>query len=125
MPVSRPVYLDLHRMHLPLTGWVSILHRLSGALLFLLLPLGVWALDISLRSEAAFGELAALLGQPWGKLFSIMLFWAFIHHVLAGLRHLVMDAHLGVDLKTARATALAVFIASAVLSLALALRLFL
>lgn len=113
----RPVYLDLFRIHLPLAGWVSILHRVSGALLFVAFPLGVWALSASLSDETGFRRLAGGLTQPLVRLFLLLLSWALVHHFLAGLRHLALDLHWGVAQVRARQTSVAVLLASGVISL--------
>jgi succinate dehydrogenase / fumarate reductase, cytochrome b subunit len=123
-PVARPVYLDLLRIHLPLPGWVSILHRVSGALLFAALPLGVWALSVSLAGEAGFQRMAGLAAHPLAKLCVLVLLWAFAHHFFAGLRHLALDLHWGVDLRRARLSSLAVLLVSTLVTLVAAWRLF-
>lgn len=112
LPAARPVYLNLFRLHLPITGWVSILHRLSGALLFLLLPLMVWGFALTLSSEAGFARVAAWGSTPFAKLLTLALVWAFAHHLLAGLRHLAMDSHWGVSLKSTRRSSLVVLLAA-------------
>ncbi len=123
-PITRPVYLDLLRIHLPLPGWVSILHRVSGVLLFLALPFGVWALSLSLSSEAGFLRMADWMTRPLVKLLLLLAVWAFTHHLFAGLRHLALDVHWGVSLKRARQGSLAVMLATALVTLFAAWRLF-
>ena len=123
-PIARPVYLNLLRIHLPLTGWVSILHRVSGVLLFAALPAGVWALSVSLSDEAGFRRMADTLAHPLVRLLVLLLVWLFAHHVFAGLRHLALDAHWGVDLKHARQSSLAVLLAAGLVTLIAAWRLF-
>ncbi len=120
----RPVYLDLFRIHLPLPGWVSILHRVSGALLFAALPLGVWVLSVSLSDEAGFQRIVDWMAHPLTKLFLLILIWAFAQHLFAGLRHLALDVHWGVDLRRARQTGIAVLLASGLVTLLAAWRLF-
>ena len=122
-PHARPVYLDVFRIHLPLSGWVSILHRISGALLFLAFPLGVWALSVSLSSELDFQRLAAWLTHPLSKLFFILLIWALSHHALAGLRHLALDVHWGVQRDVAQRSSLVVLLATALITVFAAWRL--
>ena len=112
LPANRPVYLNLFRLHLPITGWVSILHRLSGALLFLLLPLMVWGFALTLSGEAGYARAVAWLSTLAAKLLTLALVWAFAHHFLAGLRHLAMDSHWGVSLKSARRSSLVVLLAA-------------
>lgn len=121
MSAKRPVYLDLLRLYLPLPGWVSILHRLSGLLLFALLPLGVWGLTVSLHSPRGFDALAALAASALGRLAMVGLFGVFVFHLLAGLRHLAMDAHRGLERQAALRSAQAVVAASIVAALLLAL----
>lgn len=123
-PITRPVYLDPLRIHLPLPGWVSILHRVSGALLFLALPLGVWALSVSLSGEAGFRAMAAAAGSVPAKLLLVGLAWAFSHHLFAGLRHLALDAHRGTAWAQARRSSLAVLAASGAVTLVVGWRLF-
>ena len=114
LPAKRPVYLNLFRLHLPITGWVSILHRLSGALLFLLLPLMVWGFGLTLSGEAGYARAVGWLSTLAAKLLALVLVWAFVQHLLAGLRHLAMDSHWGVSLKSARLSSLVVLLATGV-----------
>ena len=116
-PIARPVYLDLLRIRLPLPGWVSILHRVSGVLLFLALPLGVWVLSVSLSGKAGFQQAAAWMSHPLARLCLLVLVWAFAHHFFAGLRHLALDVHWGVDLKHARQSGLGVLGAAGLVTL--------
>ena len=111
-PDNRPVYLNLFRLHLPITGWVSILHRLSGALLFLLLPLLVWGFALTLSGETGYARAVAWLSTWTAKLLTLALAWAFVHHLLAGLRHLAMDGHWGMQLTSARLSSLVVLLAT-------------
>ena len=97
---------------------------MSGALLFLALPLGVWALSVSLTDEAGFQRLADSLAHPLARLVLLGLIWAFAHHLLAGVRHLARDADWGVDLKSARQSSLIVLLASGLVTLLAAWRLF-
>lgn len=123
-PIARPVYLDLLRIHLPITGWVSILHRVSGVVLFAVLPLGVWALSISLTGETGYRRMAAVLAHPLSRLLVLALIWAFAHHVFAGLRHLALDAHWGTGLRQARRSSFAVMLAAGLVTLVAAWRMF-
>ena len=117
VPPNRPVYLNLFRLHLPVTGWVSILHRLSGALLFLLLPLMVWGFVVALSNEASFARVAAYLATPLAKLLMLLGIAGLAQHFFAGLRHLAMDAHWGVSLKSARRVSLVVLLATGIVIL--------
>ena len=123
-PHARPVYLNLFRIYLPLAGWVSILHRVSGALLFLVFPVGVWALSVSLSDEAGFQRMAVWVTHPLSKLMLLLMIWAFVHHALAGLRHLALDVHWGLERDAARLSSFAVMTATGLLTFLAAWRLF-
>lgn len=93
-------FKDLPTYRLPVAGIVSILHRISGFIMFLLMPFIIWMFDTSVSSEISFSKFKSafnigLLGIPgalW-KLVALALIWAFLHHLIAGLRHLWMDTH--------------------------------
>ncbi len=104
MNKERPKHLDLRKIKLPLSGYVSILHRISGALLFLALPLLLFLFDESLRSIETYTSLAQHLAHPLLKLALLGLLWAFLHHFCAGLRYLAIDLHLLPNLAAARAS---------------------
>jgi len=109
---------------LPLPGVVSIMHRISGAALFLLLPLLLWMLDLSLMSEISFERLRGITANVLFKLLLVLLIWGFLHHLVAGIRYLLLDLHLGIDLKSARASAIAVYAVSLPLTFIAALKVF-
>jgi len=109
---------------LPLAGWVSIMHRISGAMLFLALPLLLWMLDLSLISELSFERLRGIASGFFVKLVLLFLIWGFFHHLIAGVPYLLLDLHIGIDLKSSRASTLAVYAVSLPLTLIAALRLF-
>ena len=115
---KRPVYIDLVRIRLPLPGFVSILHRISGILLFLLAFWLLALLDRSLASPEGFAQVRETIAQPFAKLVLLVAGWAFLHHFCAGIRYLLIDMHIGVDLPTARASSWAVLAVSLVLTLA-------
>ncbi len=104
---ARPYFLDLRRIHLPLAGWVSILHRVSGALLAIAIPGLVYAWMLSLRSAADHARVIGFLTSWPGRLLALALAWALFHHYLAGLRHLALDLGLGECRAIARHTAMA------------------
>ena len=114
---KRPVYLDLVRIRLPLPGFVSILHRISGLLLFVLAFWLLALLDKSLASADGYAQIRETLGHPLAKLVLFGLGWAFLHHFCAGIRYLLIDMHIGVDLASARATSWVVLVVSIVLAL--------
>lgn len=111
MTPARPFYLDLMRIKLPIGGFVSILHRVTGAVLCLAVPGVVYAWMRSLRSPEDFDAVTRLLGSGLGWLLGLGLLWALLHHFFAGLRHLGFDLGWGEDKATARATAWAVLAA--------------
>lgn len=109
----RPKYLNLVEIRLPLPGWVSILHRISGALL--VFPFAAWLfylLDVSLASEAGFKATLAYLELPLVKLGMLVFIWAFCHHFCAGIRYLLLDLNKGIELRQARMSSFAVLAAS-------------
>lgn len=123
-PSPRPVYLNLIRIHLPLAGWVSVLHRISGALLFVAIPFAVWGLSVSLSGEDGYQRIAGCFAHPLPRLFLLLMVWASAHHGFAGLRHLALDLHWGVELGRAWQTSVAVLLATGLLTLFAAWRLF-
>jgi succinate dehydrogenase / fumarate reductase cytochrome b subunit len=116
MEKTRPKHLDLPKIRLPIPGIVSILHRVSGALMFLSIPVALWLLSGSLSSEASFEQYRAFIAMPLVKVALLGLLWAYLHHACAGVRFLFLDVHKGVELDTARATAKAVIVVSLVLT---------
>jgi succinate dehydrogenase / fumarate reductase, cytochrome b subunit len=110
MSKARPKHLNLLQIRQPAPAIVSILHRISGALLFLFLWLFLAALDRSLASPEAFADVKSTFATPLAKLVALGLLWAYLHHSFAGIRHLGLDLRLGIDLPKARATAFAVLI---------------
>src|SRR5487761_2446485 len=119
VPKPRPKNLDLRTIRLPLPGIVSILHRVSGALLFLLgIPLLLAGLQSSLHSREGFAAVGALFSQAAVKLLLLAFIWAFVHHFCAGIRFLLLDIHKGVKIKPARTSSLWVMIVSLLLTFA-------
>ena len=118
----RPKYLSLFALlfeiRLPLPGWISILHRISGALL--VFPLVAWLLfmlDASLASEAGFEQVRTVYLQlPLVKLGLLLFIWAYCHHLCAGIRFLLLDLNRGIELRQARASSLVVLVVSLALT---------
>lgn len=126
---KRPEFRNIHvteivRYRLPPAGIVSILHRVSGALLFLLLPFLVWIFELSLSSELSFARLKDVASHWFVKLVLLAVLWGFLHHLVAGIRYLVLDLHIGIDKAAATKSALAVLAVSLTLTLVAGLRLF-
>ena len=124
-------FTDLTTYRLPPAGIVSILHRISGAAMFLLLPFTIWMFDASLTSEVSYEQFASVFsagaaglpGWLW-KLVAFALIWAYLLHFSAGLRHLWMDATHQVGLAFGRTSALVVIVLSTVVAFALGFKLF-
>jgi succinate dehydrogenase / fumarate reductase, cytochrome b subunit len=117
----RPKNLDLTSIKLPLPGWVSILHRISGAGMFLIgIPLVLSVLDCSLASQEGFDWWRERFAHPAVKLVLIGFLWAYLHHFCAGLRFLALDIHWGTSLAAARMSAKLVLIVSLALTFAIA-----
>jgi succinate dehydrogenase / fumarate reductase cytochrome b subunit len=123
MNKKRPKHLALHKIKLPLPGIVSILHRISGLLLFLALPLLLLMLQYSLNSIETYTELMSILAQPLVKVILLGLLWAFLHHFCAGLRYMAVDLHLVRDLAQARNSSKVVMVASLALTVWLGVKL--
>ena len=118
MSRARPKYLNLIQIRLPVPGLVSILHRMSGAVLFLLLPSLLVLFELSLESAQTFARFKAVFSHWAIKLMVIGVVWAYLHHLCAGIRHLALDLDYGTELATARASSWVVLALSAVLTLA-------
>ena len=135
-PASRPRPGTMHlpdalRYRMPLAALVSILHRASGALMFVLLPFVIWLFDTSLSSEISYERFANAFVAGIGfvpavlvKLVVLALIWAYLHHALAGLRHMWMDVTHRMSKEQGRATAVATLAVSLFLTLGLAGKLF-
>jgi succinate dehydrogenase / fumarate reductase cytochrome b subunit len=115
---------QLTSYRLPPAGIVSILHRVSGVLLFLALPLLLWIFELSLKAESTFERLRSTLGNAVLKLILLALIWAILHHLVAGIRFLALDVHWGIDKDPASRSALMVLVVSLSLTLLAALWLF-
>jgi succinate dehydrogenase / fumarate reductase cytochrome b subunit len=112
MNLNRPKHLNLLTIRLPLPGIVSILHRISGFGLFLLIPILLWMLDGSLRSVESFNQIREFLAHPIARLLVLGIVWAVLHHFFAGLRFLALDVHWGSELATTRLVSKLVLLAS-------------
>ncbi len=123
--------VDALQYRLPLAGVVSILHRASGAMMFALLPMIIWFFDVSLTSEITFERFSSAFEFGIGfvpglivKVVVLGLIWAFLHHFIAGVRHLWMDATHSVSKEFGRQSAVVTLVASVLLTLVLGAKLF-
>jgi succinate dehydrogenase / fumarate reductase, cytochrome b subunit len=121
---KRPKHLDLMKIKQPVPAVVSILHRVSGAILFLIfIPVLLAALGASLASPDSFKALGETLSHPLVKIISLGFVWSFVHHFCAGIRYLLLDLHKGVDLPSARLSAKIVMVVSILLTVLIGVKL--
>ena len=133
---ERPVYRNIHvteiiKYRLPLAGIVSILHRVSGALMFLLMPLVIWMFDTSVSSQVSYDLFASAFNVGLGfvpgwllKLVVLALIWAYLHHFIAGVRHLWMDMYHTVSKEQGKSSAVVTLVLSVALTVILGAKLF-
>lgn len=122
---------DLPTYRLPPAGWVSILHRISGAIMFILMPFIIWMFDTSVSSEFSFARFTSAFGVGIGfvpgwffKLLALAILWAYLHHFIAGLRHLYMDINHAVSKEFGRSSAIVTLSLSIGLTVILGAKLF-
>jgi succinate dehydrogenase / fumarate reductase, cytochrome b subunit len=106
LPRPRPKYYDVNLMHLPVPGLVSIFHRITGVAMFMfLIPAVLYVLQCTLGSEAGFDKWKSIFASPIVKLIVLGFVWSYMHHLFAGIRYLLLDIHVGVDIASARLSA--------------------
>ncbi len=125
------VFKDLTTYRMPAAAWVSILHRASGAIMFVLLPFIIWLFDKSVSSEISFGQFTSAFTAGLGpfagwfvKLVVLALIWAYLHHLIAGVRHLYMDATHSVTKEFGKVSAIVTLALSILLTVVLGAKLF-
>jgi len=123
--------VDAVKYRLPAAGVVSILHRISGVIMFVLLPLVIWLFDVSVTSEISYERFTAAFSAGIGfvpgwfvKLTVLALIWAYLHHAIAGVRHLWMDATHSVSKQQGHSSAIVTLAGSIILTLLLGAKLF-
>ena len=134
---KRPEFRNIHALkdlptyRLPPAGWVSILHRISGAIMFVLMPFIIWMFDTSVSSELSFARFTSAFGigigfVPGGffKLMALAILWAYLHHFIAGVRHLYMDINHAVSKEFGRSSAIVTLSLSLGLTAVLGAKLF-
>lgn len=119
---QRPKFLTLTEIRMPVAAIVSILHRISGAGLFLFLPWLIYLLDLSLRGPEGFARFHVYVAHPLVKLILFGLVWAYLHHFCAGIRFLLLDLHIGIDKKPSKTSAVTVLAVSLGLTLIVGLK---
>ncbi|MBN4079226.1 succinate dehydrogenase, cytochrome b556 subunit [Beggiatoa alba] len=117
---NRPVYLNLLKIRQPVTAVLSIFHRISGVIMVLVLPGFVYLLSLSLSDQAGFEQVSGWLTSLAVKSLAVFLGWALIHHMLAGIRFILLDFDLGIERAIARQTAWLVHVLAAIATLSLA-----
>lgn len=113
---KRPVNLDIGTIQLPLAAWTSITHRVSGVIVFVGIAFLLWALDVSLSSEAGFNSLLATVSSPLGKFIAWGILTALAYHMVAGCKHLLMDMGIGETKEGAPRGAKIVIVVSVILA---------
>jgi succinate dehydrogenase / fumarate reductase cytochrome b subunit len=122
-PQDRPKYYDLNLLNLPMPGLVSIFHRITGVAMFLfLIPLVLWIFQTTLRSPESFAVWKGYFANPLLKLIVIGFIWAFLHHLFAGIRYLLLDLHIGIAKEPAQRSAKVVLVAGIVATVIFAVR---
>jgi len=91
---SRPVYLNLFKIKLPISGIISIFHRLTGVLMFIAIPVSLYLLQLSVESETSYSSISSLMLYPLSRFFILLVIWSFVHHLLTGVRFLLIDIDL-------------------------------
>jgi len=112
---SRPVYLNLIKIKLPISGIISIFHRLSGVLLFLAIPFSLYLLQLSLKDIASYESVTSLMLKPVSRFFILLVIWSFIHHLLTGVRFLLIDLDLFLEKQSVRSSAWGVVVVEVVI----------
>lgn len=113
---SRPKYLNLFQIRLPITGVASIYHRVTGVILFLAIPFSLYLFQLSLSGNQGYSEVQVMLSSDLAKLFLVLFTWSFFHHLFAGFRFLLIDQNIGITLSAARLSAWLVIIAALVVT---------
>lgn len=117
-------FTNLPNYRLPVAGIVSILHRISGFVMAALIPLMVWVLDQTLTSELSYAAFTGVFSAWYVKLIFLGIIWAFLHHLFAGIRHLLMDMHFSMTKEKSARSAKGVLATSLLLTVLVALKMF-
>lgn len=110
MQTTRPVFIDLWRIKLPATGYVSILHRLSGVLMVISIPIGAYLFDMAVSGPEGFAAVSAFFSHWFVRLALLAVVWSLLHHLFAGIRYLLIDLHFGLDRASSRRSATATIV---------------
>ncbi len=102
---SRPIFMNLLQIRMPVVAVVSFAHRVSGVMMCLLIPVLIYLLDLSLSSEQGYTQVLGVFCHPVVKFMAVLAVWGLVHHMLAGIRFLLIDADVGVERDSARRSA--------------------
>lgn len=116
MKTDRPVNLNLFKFSWPLAAIASITHRVTGVVLFVGVAFGLYTLNLALASPAGFDEAAVLVQQPLARIILLGLLLALVFHFVAGIKHLLLDFHMGDSLEASRISAVVVIVATVVIT---------
>lgn len=111
---ARPKYLNLFKIKLPVAGMISIFHRMTGVLLFLAIPISLYLLRLSVTDGESFQKAVSLMLYPITRFFILLIIWSFVHHLMTGVRFLLIDMELFLDRKASRVSAWGVVIIEAI-----------
>lgn len=114
---KRPKYLNLIKIRLPVPGILSIAHRISGVWMFLAMPVLIYLLELSTSGQAGFDQVQAVFDNPWVKLVLLVLVWSLAHHLMAGIRYLLIDMDIGVEKSPAFTGAIIVLVGGVLVAL--------
>jgi succinate dehydrogenase / fumarate reductase cytochrome b subunit len=117
LPAQRPRFLDLRKIRLPLPGLVSIFHRVTGLLMVLAIPFGIYLLDLSLSSVEGYQTALGYANTLLFKFAATLILWSLTHHLFAGIRFLLLDLDVGVERHLARTSSIIVFALSLITTL--------
>lgn len=114
---SRPVYLNLIKIKLPISGIISIFHRLTGLLLFVAIPVSLYLLQLSITDLESFNTVTSLMLHPISRFLILLVIWSFVHHFITGMRFLFIDLEFFLDRNAARSSSWAVVVIEAIVML--------
>ena len=114
---KRPVFINLFQIKLPVAGVMSIAHRAAGVLMFISIPFWLYVLELSLQSPQDFARAEEIMQSNWLMPFYLLLLWSLFHHLLAGIRYLLLDIDIGVEKPLFRQTALTVLVVAPIVVL--------
>lgn len=105
---NRPVYLNLFKIKLPISGIISIFHRLTGVLMFVAIPVSLYLLQLTVTGVSSYEAVVSLMLHPLSRFFILLMTWSFVHHLLTGIRFLLIDLDFFLDKSSIRYSAWAV-----------------